>query len=216
MVPTGILAGIPANSDAVELITSVFVLCYPDIKDIGELEKSERATWIRIREGLLQGHKAAIEALKTAVEILDKQADAEIQDMRARREESLKDQAAKRRRKNQIHIQRKREAEKQHELNLREKAQALRMHVAEHEQTLKERETKLANQSLKERLLIAMTAVSFTCAVGFVIAGFITGQAFAYGSGGAFSVIWCIGMIRLFLLGQGKNPTPPHEGPPGN
>jgi len=213
-VPTGIFTGVQASSDAAELITSVFALCYPEVKDIGELDKGERATWIRIREGLLQGHKAAIEALKAAIEVLDKQAEAEIEDMQDRRQETLKDQAARRRRKNQAHIRRSREAEMQHKLDLRERAQALSMRVAEHEQTLRERETKLANQSLKERLLIAMTAVSFVCAVGFVIAGFITGQVFAYGSGGAFSVIWCIGMIRLFLLGQGKNLSPREEDPP--
>lgn len=215
-MPTGIFTGAQANSDAGALITSVFVLCYPDVKDIGELDKGERATWIRIREGLLQGHKAAIEALKAAVEILDKQVEAEIEDMQDRRQEALKDQAAKRRRKNQAHIQRNRQAEKQHELDLREKVEVLKMRAAEHEQTLRERETKLANQSLKERLLIAMTAVSFVCAVGFVIAGFITGKVFTYGSaGGAFSVIWCIGMIRLFLLGQGKNLAPQEDPPRG-
>jgi len=56
-------------------------MCYPDVQDIGELDKGERATWIRIREGLLQGNKAAIEALKTTVKVLDKQVDAEIKDI---------------------------------------------------------------------------------------------------------------------------------------
>ena len=183
-MPTGVLpaslAKAPVNNDAVELITSVFVLCYPDVKDIGELDKSDRATWIRIREGLLEGNKAAIEALKTAVKIIDKQVEAEIDDMQVRRVETLKDQAARRRRKDRAHAQR-----------------------------MKERETKLDNDSLREKLIIAMTAASFICTIGFVVASFFTGQAFAYGSGGAFSLIWLIGMIRLFVFGKEKGSPPP-------
>lgn len=180
VVPTGVLpaslARAQVNNDAVELITSVFVLCYPDVKDIGELDKSDRATWIRIREGLLEGNKAAIEALKIAVKIINKQVEAEIEDMQVRRVETLKDQVARRRRKDRAHAQR-----------------------------IKERETKLGNDSLREKLLIGMTAVSFICTIGFVVASFFADKAFAYGSGGAFSLIWLVGILRLFVFGKHKD-----------
>lgn len=197
--PTGILspalARTAADSDVAELLTAAFVVCYPDIKDIGELDKGERAAWIRLRESLLKGDKAAAEALNGLVQMLDKQVEAEVEDLSERRVEALKDKAARRKRKNQLHTQ------------------ALKIRSEEHDQTIKEREIRLANQSLKERLLIAMTAISFICLVICFVIASLTGQVIAYGGGIVFSSVSIIGMIRLFILGQDKDSEPDKDDP---
>jgi len=207
--PTGILppalARTAANSDVAELLTAAFVTRYPDIKDIGELEKGERAAWIRLREDLQKGDKAAVEALEGLVHMLDKQVEAEVEDLSERRVEVLKDKAARRKRKNQLHAQRKEEALKQHEVNLEDQALALKIRFEEHEQTIKERQIRLANQSLKERLLMAMTGISFLCLVICFVIASLTGQVIAYGGGVVFSSVSIIGMIRLFILGRDKD-----------
>jgi hypothetical protein len=200
--PTGILppalARTGADSDVAELLTAAFVVRYPDIRDIGELEKGERAAWIRLRESLLKGDKAAIEALRGLVQMLDKQVEAEVEDLSERRVEVLKDKAARRKRKNQHH------------------AQALKIRFEEHEQTIKEREIRLANQSLKERLLIAMTGISFICLVICFVIASLTGQVIAYGGGIVFSSVSIIGMIRLFILGRDEDSESEKDDPGGD
>jgi hypothetical protein len=199
--PTGILphslARGDANDDVVEMLAKAFAVCYPDVEDIGELDKGERSAWIHLRDGLLRGHKAAIEILKGMERMLETRLEAEAEDLRERRAEELKDSAARRKRKNQRH------------------AQELEMDQKERMQTLEEREIRSANQSLKERLLLCMTAISFGCLIASLFATILTGHTVVYGSGAVFfSAVSVLGMIRLFIFGQEKEsevgPSPPH------
>jgi hypothetical protein len=198
--PTGILppslVRAEANSDAVELLTAAFVMCYPDVKDISELDKGERATWLQIREGLLQGSKDAREALKTIVGLLDKQVEAEIEDIQQRRSEALKDKAAKRKRKNQTH------------------AQQLKIRLERHEQKQKELKDRHENQVLKERMLIAMTGISFISLIVCLVVASLTGHVVAYGGSALFSVLSAGGALRLFVFGRDEDEVTDGDDPP--
>jgi cell division protein ZapA (FtsZ GTPase activity inhibitor) len=169
-----------ADSGAIELLNTAFIMCWPEVKDIGELDKGERAQWTLIREGLVHGGREAREAMKTVVGIFDKYMAVEIKG----RQEGVK-------------------LEKQTQL------QSLRIQLEEHEQQKAHREArhknhlkKEENEILKERMLMAMTAVSFlSVVICFAIAS-LTGHILAYGGTGLFSLLSAGGAARLFIFNK--------------
>ncbi|HYG97352.1 MAG TPA: hypothetical protein VD741_09635 [Solirubrobacterales bacterium] len=64
----------------------------------------------------------------------------------------------------------------------------------------RERETKLVNGSLRERLLMGMTVICFLCTIGLLIVGSQTGQPYVLGSSGAFGVVSTL-FFRLLRSG---------------
>lgn len=197
--PTGILpASLPKGDvNAAAMLTEAFAVCYPSVDDIGELDKSERAAWIHLRDGLLRGHKAAIEILKGMEQMVERQVEAEIQDRDERRAEELKDAAARRKREGQSH------------------AQELEMGREEHEQTLAERRVRSANQSLRERLVLGMTAISFGCLIASLLFVFLAGPQVVSGSSALFfGAVSIMGMIRTLIFKREKEDEegrgPPH------
>jgi hypothetical protein len=189
--PTGILppslARGDTDDDAVEMLIQTFVDIYPGINDIGELDKGERSAWLRLRNGLLRGNKAAIEVAKGVERMLQKQVDAEILDRNERRAEELKDATARRKRENQSH------------------AQELEMRREEHEQTLAERRVRSANQSLRERLVLGMTAISFGCLVASLLFVFLSGPQVVSGSSALFfGAVSIMGILRTLIFKREK------------
>jgi hypothetical protein len=197
--PTGILPAslVKGDVNAAAMLTKAFAVCHPNVDDIGELDKSERAAWIHLSDGLLRGHKAAVEILKGIEQMVERQVEAEIQDRDERRAEELKDAAARRKREGQSH------------------AQELKMCWEEHEQGLAERTVSSANQSLRERLVLAMTAISFGCMIASLLFVFLAGPQVVSGSSVLFfGTASIMGMIRTLVFKREKEdekgPSPPH------
>jgi hypothetical protein len=188
-VPTGILPPslAPGDDDAAETLIQTFAEIYPGVDDIGELDKGERSAWLRLRNGLLRGNKAAIEIARGAEQMLHKQVDAEILDRNERRAEELADAMARRKREDQSH------------------AQELKLQRKEREQTLAERRVRSDNQSLRERLVLAMTAISFGCLIASLLFFFVAGPRVASGSSALFfGTVSLMGMIRTLIYKREK------------
>lgn len=183
--PTGILPPSLARGeadDAIEMLIQTFVEIHPGVSDISELDKGERSAWLRLRNGLMRGHKTAIEVIKGAEQMLHKQVDAEILDANERRAEELADAAARRKRENESH------------------AQDLKLSRKEREQTLAERRVRSANESLRERLVIGMTAISFLCLIASLLFVLFAGpQVVSSSSALFFGAVSIMGMIRTLI-----------------
>ena len=169
-----------SNGEAVELLIRIAEQWYPGVSNLEELDKKEQKFWIRFREGVLRGQYSVAELAKTLNDSITKHVDAEIEDVQARREVDLEDQV---------------------ELRKERKARL--------KQELKERETRRVNQSRKDHLLMAITAISFLCTIALVAAGATSGQPAAYGGSGIFGLVSAVGVIRLFLSGKDDPPAPP-------
>jgi hypothetical protein len=188
--PTGILPPSLARGDAddaIERLVQTFAEIHPGVNDIGELDKGERSAWIRLSNGLLRGNKAAIEIGKGVERMLHKQVDAEILDRNERRGEELEDAAARRKREDQIH------------------AQELKLCRKEREQALAEKRIRSANQSLRERLVLGMTAISFICLIASLLFFFVAGPRVSSGSGALLlGMASIVGMIRTVIFKREK------------
>jgi hypothetical protein len=62
-----------------------------------------------------------------------------------------------------------------------------------------ERETQLTNTVWRERILMAMSVVLFLCALGLLIVGAVSGDAYVLGGSGASGTAGIVGMLRLAL-----------------